>query len=85
VASGKLAGDPYLAAFRVQLGHVLPTPAVPEWELIASRIAQAAERAARGRQSVDDALRGLNAETDAILEKRRWMRQQRAGRAAVAP
>ena len=83
--TGALASDPYLAAFRVQLGRVLPTPAVPEWELIASRIAQAGERAARGRQSVDDALHGLDVETDAILEKRRWMREQRIARGTGTP
>ena len=54
----RLAGDVHLAAFREQLGRVLPTPPVPEWELIATRIAQAAERAARGRQTIDEALGG---------------------------
>jgi multiple sugar transport system substrate-binding protein len=77
-----LAGDAHLAAFRVQLRRVLPSPAVPEWELIATRMAQAAERAARGRQTVDEALATLDAEADAILEKRRWLRAQRTARAA---
>jgi multiple sugar transport system substrate-binding protein len=73
-----LAHDVHLAAFRTQLGHVLPTPAVPEWELIATRLASAAERVARGRQTVEAALAGLDAETDAILEKRRWLLGRRA-------
>ena len=77
----KLAGDVHLAAFRTQLNRVLPTPAVPEWELIATRIAAAAERVARGRQSVDDALAALDQETDGILEKRRWMMAQQKLRA----
>jgi len=68
-----LAHDPRLSAFRVQLGRVVPMPAVPEWELIASRVASAAERAARGRQTIDQALGSLDAEVDAILEKRRWL------------
>lgn len=72
-----LAHDVHLAAFRDQLSKVTPPPQVPEWELIVTRVAQAAERAARGRQSVDDALAGLDAEVDAILEKRRWMLSQR--------
>lgn len=72
-----LAHDEKLAAFRVQLGRVVPMPAVPEWELIASRVANAAERAARGRQTIDQALTSLDAEVDAILEKRRWMLAQR--------
>ncbi len=80
-----LAGDRHLAAFREQLGRVVPTPAVPEWELIASRVAQAAERAARGRQSADQALAGLDAEVDAILEKRRWLLARKVAIRAPAP
>lgn len=75
-----LAGDPHLAAFRTQLGRVVPSPAVPEMELIASRVAQAAERAARGQQTIDEALAGLDADVDAILEKRRWLLAQRGSR-----
>jgi multiple sugar transport system substrate-binding protein len=73
----KLAGDVHLAAFRVQLSRLRPSPAVPEWELISSRLAQAAERAARGRQTVDEALAALDADVDGILEKRRWLVAQR--------
>jgi multiple sugar transport system substrate-binding protein len=72
-----LANDRYLAAFRTQLGRVVPSPAVPEIELIVSRVAQAAERAARGQQTIDEALAGLDADVDQILEKRRWMLAQR--------
>jgi multiple sugar transport system substrate-binding protein len=79
----KLASDAHLAAFRVQLSRVRPSPAVPEWELIASRMAQAAERAARGRQTVDEALAALDADVDGILEKRRWLVAQR--RASASP
>lgn len=71
--SPALVHDAELAAFRTQLGRVRPTPAVPEWELIASRLAQAAERAVRGRQTVDQALAELDRDVDAILEKRRWL------------
>ncbi len=76
-ASPALANDPYFAAFRTQLGRVLPTPAVPESELIVQLVAQAAERAARGRQTVDEALASLDKEVDAVLEKRRWMMSQK--------
>ncbi len=75
-----LANDEHLAAFRTQLGRTVPSPAVPEIELIVSRVAQAAERAARGQQSIDDALAGLDAEVDVILEKRRWMMTERGAR-----
>ncbi|MEO8619527.1 MAG: sugar ABC transporter substrate-binding protein, partial [bacterium] len=76
-AAPALANDPYLAAFRTQLGRVVPTPPVPESELILQLVAQATERAARGRQSIDEALTSLDAQVDAVLEKRRWMMAQR--------
>ena len=69
----KLASDPYLAAFRDQLGRVVPMPAVPEWESIATDIAAAAERAARGQQTVDAAIDALNTQVNGVLEKRRWL------------
>jgi len=69
----KLAADPQFAAFREQLARVAPMPAVPEWELIATDIADAAERAARGRQTIDAALADLDAQVDGVLEKRRWL------------
>ena len=75
-----LANDQYLAAFRTQLARVVPSPAVPEIELIVSLVAQAAERAARGQQTVDQALAGLDVEVDRVLEKRRWMMAQRVSR-----
>jgi multiple sugar transport system substrate-binding protein len=78
-----LVGDRQLAAFREQLGRVTPMPAVPEWELIATQIAQAAERAARGRQSADAALASLQRDVDGTLEKRRWLAAQRASRPAA--
>jgi multiple sugar transport system substrate-binding protein len=79
-ATPALERDPHLAAFRTQLGRVVPSPAVPEIELIVSRVAQAAERAARGEQTVDQALAALDADVDGILEKRRWLLAQRGGR-----
>ncbi len=76
-AAPALASDPYLAAFRTQLGRTVSTPAVPEVELIVQLVAQAGERAARGRQTIDEALASLDKEVDAVLEKRRWMLSQR--------
>jgi multiple sugar transport system substrate-binding protein len=72
-----LARDRYLAAFRTQLGRVVPIPAVPESELIIQLVALAGERAARGRQTIDEALVSLDREVDAVLEKRRWLLSQR--------
>jgi multiple sugar transport system substrate-binding protein len=81
----RLANDPHLVAFREQLARVEPTPAVAEWELIATVIAAAAERVARGRQSTDAALASLDGQVDGILEKRRWVRSQRTIAARSAP
>jgi multiple sugar transport system substrate-binding protein len=68
-----IAGEPRVAAFRTQLEQVRATPKIPEWERIAAKIAQYAEGAIRGEIEIDDALAALDAEVDAILEKRRWL------------
>ena len=69
--------DPRAAAFFEQLRRVAPLPAVPEIELIVTRVATAVEEAARGRASTDDALRSLDRDVNQILEKRRWMLARR--------
>jgi multiple sugar transport system substrate-binding protein len=68
-----LADDTYARAFHDQLERVKSTPKVPEWERIAQEIRLAAERAIRGNEPADQVLRELDARTDTILEKRRWM------------
>ncbi len=75
-ASG-LADDPYARAFRDQLRHVRPTPKIPEQERIAQTIREYAEFAARGQMTVDEALARMDADADRILEKRRWLLEQR--------
>ncbi|MCA1610386.1 MAG: sugar ABC transporter substrate-binding protein [Acidobacteria bacterium] len=77
-----LARDPAVAAFRTQLERVLPTPKVPEWEQIATRLFERLEPAIRGRVSVPVALAALDADVDAILTKRRWMLSRGGFRAA---
>jgi multiple sugar transport system substrate-binding protein len=69
-----LAGDPKVRAFWDQLQRVVPTPKIPEWELITSRILEYAELAARGAAPPDTALARLDRDVDRILEKRRWLR-----------
>jgi multiple sugar transport system substrate-binding protein len=68
-----LASDVHARAFREQLERVKPAPKVPEWERIASAMRVAAERAVRGRLSVEQAVRELDTRADRILEKRRWL------------
>ena len=68
-----LAGNVYAQAFWQQLQTARPTPLIPEWERIAQRISYYAELAVRQTLTVDAALAALNADTDRILEKRRWL------------
>lgn len=72
-----LTGDVHAQAFRDQLDRVKATPKVPEWERIATEVRLTSERVIRGGEPVDRALRDLDARTDAILEKRRWMLAKR--------
>ena len=54
-------------------------PKIPEWERIADKIAQYAERVIRGELSADTALAALDRDVDAILEKRRWLLRRATG------
>jgi len=68
-----LANNPRALAFKTQLERVRPLPKVPEWEQVAQKTLEYAERAIRGQMSDSATLRALDAEVDRILEKRRWM------------
>jgi multiple sugar transport system substrate-binding protein len=63
--------DARAAAFRTQLDRLASTPKIPEWERIASKITLHLERLVRGEATIDEALEALDADVDAILEKRR--------------
>jgi len=77
-----LANDPPLRAFWEQLQRVAPTPKVPEWEQIATKVYEHAETAIRGRATSEQALAALDRDVDRILEKRRFLLSRRAeGRA----
>ena len=71
--------EPRVAAFRVQLAHVVATPKLPEWERIASRIAYHAERAVREGSDLDATLAALDRDADQVLEKRRWLLARKQG------
>ena len=73
-----LANDALAMAFRDQLERVKPTPQVLEWERIVQEMRLATERVVRGGQAQDAAVAELDARIDAILEKRRWVREQEA-------
>jgi multiple sugar transport system substrate-binding protein len=74
----RLAGDPHAKPFRVQLENVRPEPRVPEWESILAELRVMGERVAHGDISVAAAAAELDAKTDRILEKRRWMLDREA-------
>jgi len=68
-----LAGDPQARPFRIQLENVRPEPKVPEWENILAELRVMGERVAHGEIGVAAAAAELDAKTDRILEKRRWL------------
>lgn len=70
--------DPYMQAFYKQFTNVRATPKIPEWEQIAfSKVQQYAELAVRNAMSVEDALENLDKDVNRILEKRRWLVEQK--------
>jgi multiple sugar transport system substrate-binding protein len=79
-AATDLATDPRAAAFREQLGSLVPMPKVPEWEQIATRVAERAEEVVRGGRDLDATLQALDADVDRMLAKRRWLLDRAAAR-----
>jgi multiple sugar transport system substrate-binding protein len=75
-----LAGDPYVVAFREQLERAVPPPAVPEWERIGQQLRTVSERAVAGQITPEQFRATLDADTDRILERRRWMLDREARR-----
>lgn len=65
--------DVYAKAFRAQLERARATPKVPEWERIATEMRLVTERVVHGDIDINQAVEQLDARTDQILEKRRWM------------
>ena len=65
-------------AFGEQLQRTVPCPMVPEWEEIATRVYEQADRAIRGVVPPDTALADLDRIVDRLLEKRRWLATRHA-------
>lgn len=77
-----LSEDEKARAFGVQLRYVRSAPKVPEWESIAQRIAERFQGVIHGGVPLETTLAALDADTDQILEKRRWLlerKDQRGG------
>jgi multiple sugar transport system substrate-binding protein len=72
-ATPKLAHDPQIAAFRIQLDHTIALPTIPEWENVATSVFEAGQLAARGQSTPREAALQLDHKVDAMLEKRRWV------------
>ena len=74
-----LTRDPRIRAFGEQLTRTVSMPKVPEWELIANRLRDYAERVVRGGEPADSTLAELDRDVSRLLEKRRWLlaREQR--------
>ena len=67
-----LANDRFAKAFRDQLERTKAPPPVPEWERIGQQMRTASERAVAGQISAAQFRATLDADTNAILKKRRW-------------
>lgn len=68
-----LAADREAQAFRVQLGRVVPTPMIPEWEEVTTKIMDQTEAAVRGGVTPAEALATLDRQVDRVLERRRYL------------
>lgn len=77
-ADSALAGDREADAFRIQLERAVPTPMIPEWEEVTTKVMDHTEAAVRGAKSPKVALAELDADVDRLLERRRYLRARRA-------
>jgi multiple sugar transport system substrate-binding protein len=78
-ADSALAADREADAFRVQLGRAVPTPMVPEWEQVTTKVMDRTEAAVRGGQTAAAALAALDADVDRLLGRRRFLLARRGG------
>lgn len=67
-----LASDPFARAFKQQLERTEAPPPVPEWERIGQQMRIVSERVVAGQITPQQFRATLNADTNDMLEKRRW-------------
>lgn len=72
-----LVNNKYIQAFHKQLERVEPLPQVAEWEQIVIRLQIYVEYIATQTMTVDEALKKFDEEVDQMLEKRRWIVEQK--------
>lgn len=75
-----LADDREARAFRIELGRAVPTPMIPEWEEVTTKIMDQTEAAVRGGVSAAQALAKLDHDVNRLLERRRFLLARRAPR-----
>jgi multiple sugar transport system substrate-binding protein len=68
-----LATDIEADAFRQQLERAVPTPMVPEWEQVTTKIMDHTEAAVRGGVTPVAARAAMDADVDRLLERRRFL------------
>ena len=68
-----LGNDQEIQAFFEQLASVAPTPPIAEWEQIAVAIQMFMEKAIYEELEFEEAISELNREVNRILERRRWL------------
>lgn len=68
-----LAQDVEADAFRQQLERAVPTPMVPEWEQVTTKIMDHTEAAVRGGVTPVAARAAMDADVDRLLERRRYL------------
>ncbi|MEO5825923.1 MAG: sugar ABC transporter substrate-binding protein [Gemmatimonadales bacterium] len=71
-----LANDRTANAFRLQLDRTVPTPMVPEWEEVTTKLMDNSEAAIRGSRTPRQALADLDADVDRVLERRRYLQSR---------
>ena len=74
-----LARDREAQAFRMQLGRAVPTPMIPEWEEVTTKVMDETEAAVRGGITPAQALHALDRDVDRLLERRRYLLARRGG------
>lgn len=76
-ADSALAVDREAEAFRIQLERAVPTPMVPEWEEVTTKLMDHVEAAVRGGRAPTDALAALDNDVDRLMERRRYLKSRR--------
>jgi multiple sugar transport system substrate-binding protein len=76
-ADSALANDREADAFRTQLERAVPTPMVPEWEEVTTKLMDHVEAAVRGGKPSAAALAALDGDVNRLLERRRYLQSRR--------